>query len=180
MACEVEIPQHLRAEPPNRAAPKPASALPSGLSCGPLHGLLITADRALARSFRRELGRCAESALPFDVRANFEQALIEAGDAYHWVGVDLDGAIAPSEAVRLARRSWPAACVVVLSGWWSERDVFARDLADLVIHKPLRAPELLAFLRALSGAPQPDAERPHSQDEAQDVAQDEPVTAATG
>ena len=172
MACEVEIPQHLRAEPPNLAAAKPTSAPPAGLSSGPLHGLLITADRALARAFRRELGRCAESKLLFDVRANFEQALTEAADAYQWVGVDLDGAIAPSEAVRLARCSWPAARVVVLSGWWSERDVFARDLADLVIHKPLRAPELLAFLRVLSGAPQPDAE--------QNKAQDETVTVATG
>ena len=172
MPCEVEIPQHLRTESPNRAAAKPASALSAGLSSGPLNGLLITADRALARAFRRELGRCAESTLPFDVRANFEQALTEAADAYHWVGVDLDGAIAPSEAVRLARCSWPAARVVVLSGWWSERDVFARDLADLVIHKPLRAPELLAFLRVLSGTPQPDAERVG--------AQSETVTTATG
>ena len=163
MPCEVEIPQHLRTEPPNRAAATPASVSQAGLSSGPLHGLLITADRALARAFRRELGRCAESTLPFDVRANFEQALTESADAYQWVGVDLDGAIAPSEAVRLARCSWPAARVVVLSGWWSERDVFARDLADLVIHKPLRAPELLVFLRALSGAPQPDAERAEAQ-----------------
>ena len=172
MPCEVEIPQHLRTESPNRAAAKPASALSADLSSGPLNGLLITADRALARAFRRELGRCAESTLPFDVRANFEQALTEAADAYHWVGVDLDGAIAPSEAVRLARCSWPAARVVVLSGWWSERDVFARDLADLVIHKPLRAPELLAFLRVLSGTPQPDAERVG--------AQSETVTTASG
>ena len=180
MACEVEIPQHLRAEPPNVAAAKSASALPGGRSSGPLHGLLITADRALARTFRRELGRCVESTLPFDVRANFEQALTETADAYHWVGVDLDGAIAPSEAVRLARCSWPTARVVVLSGWWSERDVFARDLADLVIHKPLRMPEMLAFLRALSGAQQPDEERPHSENKAEDVAQAETVTAATG
>jgi hypothetical protein len=108
-------------------------------------GLLITSDAALARVFRRELTLCGDCPSSFDVQPAFEHARRFAG--YSCVAIDLDGAIQPAEAVRLARRAWPGARVAVLSYWWSERDAGARDLADLVIHKPLRQPELRAFLR---------------------------------
>ncbi len=83
------------------------------------------------------------------IRRSLDEADSAPEGAYDWVAVDLDGVIAPSEGVRLARQAWPEARVAVLSYWWSERDVVARDLADVVIHKPLRSPEVLALLRAL-------------------------------
>jgi hypothetical protein len=108
-------------------------------------GLLITTDGALARAFQRELKQCADCPSSFDVQSSFEDAR---GTHYACVTIDLDGAIVPAEAVRIARSAWPNARVAVLSYWWSERDADARGLADLVIHKPLRQPELRAFLRA--------------------------------
>lgn len=124
-----------------------------------LRGLLVTADPALVRAFRRELRRCADCSTSFDVQPNFDTARRAAGGPYPWVAVDLDGDIAPSKAVRLAHRSWPAARVAVLSCWWSERDTVAGDRADVVIHKPLRSPELRAFLRSPTGAPRPEPVR---------------------
>jgi hypothetical protein len=50
--------------------------------------------------------------------------------------------------------------VAVLSYWWSERDSIARDLADIVIHKPLRSPEVLALLRTLRPERLPAANGP--------------------
>jgi hypothetical protein len=113
--------------------------------------LLITGDPVLARAFQRELRQCTDCPISFDVQPSFEEA--QRAGPYQCVTVDLDGAIAPAEAVRLARRYWPDARVAVLSYWWSERDSDARGLADLVIHKPLRQPELRAFLRYPTGAP---------------------------
>lgn len=126
-------------------------------SIGPAsdRGVLITTDAALARVFRRELEQCADCSVVFEVQSSFDDAR-KAGD-YACVTIDLDGAISPAEAVRLARASWPNARVAVLSYWWSERDSAARGLADLVIHKPLRQPELRAFLRYPTGAPQLEA-----------------------
>jgi hypothetical protein len=69
--------------------------------------------------------------------------------SYEWVAIDLDGAIAPADAVRLARRSWPRALVAVLSYRWSEDEQPARDEADHVIHKPVRAAELDALFARL-------------------------------
>ena len=155
MASDGAIPAALRktASPEQRtgedAAPQRAG--------GALHGLLITADSKLTRIFGRELSRCAESTILFEVRASYQEALNDAASWYRWVAVDLDCAIAPSEAVRLVRRSWPRARVAVLSFWWSERDAIARNQADIVIHKPLRSPELRAFLRAVTSAPQSPA-----------------------
>ncbi len=114
----------------------------------PPRGLLVTTDPALVRAFRRELRDCADCSVPLDVQPTIEAASSAGSASYQWVTVDLDGAAAPSEAVRLARRSWPDAHVAVLSCWWSERDTVARDLADLVIHKPLRSTELRALLRS--------------------------------
>ena len=156
MAHAMQISNTLRAETSTRTSSSTIDAARPRDEAG--RGLLITADSALARTFRRELRRCAECSLTFDVRSNFEEALRESGGPYRWVGVDLDGAIAPSEAVRLARFSWPAAPVAVLSCWWSERDTIARELADVVIHKPVRSTELLALLSA--AAPQADEALP--------------------
>lgn len=118
----------------------------------PLRALLIARDQALVRAFQRELRRCDDCAVSFDVQPGLEAQRVPA-DPYDCVTVDLDGAVAPSEAVRLARHSWPQARIAVLSHWWSEREQLARELADLVIHKPLRAAELRAFLRSPAGAP---------------------------
>lgn len=114
----------------------------------PSRGLLVSADPALVRAFRRELRDCPDCSVSFDVQASIEDVRDAGGDPYRWVTIDLDAAIAPSDAVRLARRSWPEARIAVLSCWWSERDAVARDLADVVIHKPLRSTELLALLRS--------------------------------
>ncbi len=141
-----------------------------GLIEWPSRGLLITADPALARAFQRELRRCAECSFSIDVRSNVEEAPQDTSEAYGWVAVDLDGVFAPSEAVRLARGAWPSAYVAVLSCWWSERDTLARDLADIVIHKPLRSPELLAFLRVAFAAPQTNDRRPGVRDGADTTA----------
>ena len=118
-----------------------------------LKGLLITGDPSLARSFRRELANCAECSISFDLQANFDEAIRAGGGPYHLVTIDLDGAVAPQEAVTLARSAWPLARVAVLSFWWSEQEI-ARDEAEVVIHKPLRAAELRAFLRSPTGAPE--------------------------
>ncbi len=116
-------------------------------------GLLITGDPSLARSFRRELLNCADCSISFDLQANFDEAIRAGGGPYQCVTVDLDGAVVPEEAVKLARSAWPLARVAVLSFWWSEQSEAARDQADVVIHKPLRSAELRAFLRSPTGAP---------------------------
>ena len=119
----------------------------------PMKGLLITNDPSLARAFRRELANCTECAITFDLQANFDEAIRAGGGPYQSVTVDLDGAVAPHEAVKLARSAWPLARIAVLSFWWSELPDVALDQADVVIHKPLRAAELRAFLRSPTGAP---------------------------
>ena len=135
-------------------------AAPTGEVAPPaLKGLLITANAALVRAFRRELRSCGDCSISFDVRSSLEEARRAAGKPYDCVTVDLDGGTAPSDAVRLVRRSWPHARVAVLSGWWSERDAVAWGQADVVIHKPLRAPELRAFLRSPTGAPREETLR---------------------
>jgi DNA-binding response OmpR family regulator len=118
--------------------------------------LLITNDPILVRSFRRELRRCADCDATFDVDADVEAAAAARAKGYHWVALDMDGPVAPSEAVRVARTSWPGAQVVALSCWWSERDVVARELADLVVHKPLRPQEVQALVRAASASRVPE------------------------
>ncbi len=118
-----------------------------------LKGLLITADPSLARAFRRELSNCADCAISFELQANFDEACRAGGGPYHCVTVDLDGAVVPNEAVRLVRSAWPLARIAVLSFWWSDQSNDALDQADVVIHKPLRAAELRAFLRSPTGAP---------------------------
>lgn len=126
----------------------------------PLRGLLISADRALVRAFHRELRDGADCAVSFDVHPSLEEARLTGPGPYHWVTVDLDGAIPPSEAVRLAREHWPDSRIAVVSFWWSEREQLARQQADVVIHKPLRTPEIQAFLRSPARARRdpPDAE----------------------
>lgn len=115
-------------------------------------GLLVTSDPSLARAFRRELANCPECAIEFDLQANFDEAM-RSGGHYQCVTVDLDGAIPPEQAVKIARNAWPLARIAVLSFWWSEQAELVRDQADVVIHKPLRAAELRAFLRSPMGAP---------------------------
>ena len=116
-------------------------------------GLLITADPSLARAFRRELSNCTDCSISFELQANFDEACRAGGGPYQCVTIDLEETIAPNEAVRLARNAWPLARIAVLSFWWSERSEGALDQADVVIHKPLRAAELRAFLRSPTGAP---------------------------
>jgi hypothetical protein len=118
---------------------------------------LVTADPALARVFLRDLRSC-DGAAVFDVRPSLADARSVAGGRHRWVAVDLDGAMPPDAAVRLARRLWPGARIAVLSCWWSEQDAAARALADVVVHKPLRSPEIRAFLRqGALPAPPPSA-----------------------
>jgi len=119
----------------------------------PIKGLLLTADPSLARAFHREIANCTECAITFDLHANSDEAIRSGGGPYQCVVVDLDGSIALDEAVRMARRAWPISRIAVLTFWWSEQADLARDKADVVIHKPLRAAELRAFLRSPSGAP---------------------------
>ena len=140
MARESEIPDALRAA----TSPEQIDTVSA------LRGLLITNEGSLARAFRRELTHVAESPLSLEEYGTHEEAVRKGRGPYQWVAVDLDGALAPSEAVRLAREAWSDAHIAVLSCWWSERDAVARDLADVVVHKPLRSPELLAFLRVLT------------------------------
>ena len=131
------------------------SDMPANSTLQPLRGLLITADPALARAFRRELRQCADCRISFDVQHDFAEAQRGGGARYDCITVDLDGSIAPSEAVRIARLGWPDARVALLACWWSDRDRLANQ-ADVVIHKPLRSSELRAFLRSPTGAPQID------------------------
>jgi hypothetical protein len=70
-----------------------------------------------------------------------------AGVPYRWIAIDLDATVGPSEAIGTARSTWPDARLAVLSCWWSERDAFARETADVVLHKPVRSAEMLSFLR---------------------------------
>ncbi len=118
-----------------------------------MKGLLITNDPSLARSFSRELDNCGDSSISFELQANFDEAIRAGGGPYQVVTVDLDGAVSPHEAVKLARSAWPLARVAVLSFWWSEQSEIAREQAEVVIHKPLRSAELRAFLRSPTGAP---------------------------
>ena len=120
-------------------------------------GLLITADPSLARAFRRELSNCTDCSISFELQANFDEACRAGGGPYQCVTIDLEGAVAPNEAVRLARGAWPLARIAVLSFWWSEQSDAALGQADVVIHKPLRAAELRAFLRSPTGAPRVEA-----------------------
>lgn len=138
----------------------PVVALPNAAS--PLdRGLLVTDDQALVRSFRRALRDCVGAEVSFDLQNSIEEPpAAAAGAAYQWVTIDLQDAMAPAEAVRLARSIWPDARLAVLSYWWSERDTLARQLADLVIHKPPRAQELRALIRP--PAPSPPGEMPHT------------------
>lgn len=112
----------------------------------PEEGLLITADGALARAFLSALRGGAERAIAFDVRSSLADAEELEGDRHRWVAIDLSGAVPPVDAVGLARRFWPQARIAALSSWWSEHDAAARELADVVIHKPLRSHEIVAFL----------------------------------
>lgn len=121
----------------------------------PPRGLLITRDQPLIRAFRRELRACLGDEAGVDVEPTIEAAQAAGGTGYGWVTVDLDDDLPPTDAVRLARQVWPETRLAVLSYWWSERDTVARGLADLVIHKPLRAQELRALVRPLP--PQGDA-----------------------
>ena len=116
-------------------------------------GLLITADPALARAFRNALQACADCAITFELQGNLDEARRAGGGCYQNVTIDLDGSFVAYQAVRLARDTWPGARIAVLSHWWSEREVLDLEQADVVIHKPLRAAELQAFLRSPTGAP---------------------------
>ncbi len=116
-------------------------------------GLLITADPALARAFRSALQACHDCAITFDLQGNLDEARRAGGGCYQNVTIDLDGSFVADQAVRLARDTWPHARIAVLSNWWSEREGLDREQADVVIHKPLRAAELQAFLRSPTGAP---------------------------
>ena len=116
-------------------------------------GLLITADPALARAFRNALQACDDCAITFDLHGNLDEARRAGGGCYQNVTIDLDGSFVADQAVRLARDTWPDARIAVLSHWWSEREELDREQADVVIHKPLRAAELQAFLRSPTGAP---------------------------
>ena len=116
-------------------------------------GLLITADPALARAFRNALQACDDCAITFDLHGNLDEARRAGGGCYQNVTIDLDGSFVADQAVRLARDTWPDARIAVLSHWWSEREGLDREQADVVIHKPLRAAELQAFLRSPRGAP---------------------------
>jgi DNA-binding response OmpR family regulator len=115
----------------------------------PLRGLLVTIDSALARAFRRQLRR-AGHAVPLEVFTTLEEARESASGRYDWISVDLDGPVAPAESVRLSRYSWPRAFLAVLSYAWSDRERLARERADYVIHKPVRAKELEALFLTLA------------------------------
>ncbi len=115
-------------------------------------GLLLTESPALARAFRRELHACDGCVDAFEVRESMLAALEDVAP-YRWVAVDLDAAVAPSDSLRLARATWPDARIAVLSCWWSERDALARNMADAVLHKPVRSAELLGFLGEARGRP---------------------------
>jgi hypothetical protein len=114
-------------------------------------GLLLTESPALARAFRRELKNCDSCSTVFDVHGALDEAVV-AGASYRWIAIDLDATLAPSEAMRQARATWPDARLAALSCWWSERDVIARETADTVLHKPVRSAELLSFLQSSAEA----------------------------
>jgi hypothetical protein len=118
----------------------------------PSRGLLITNDQPLVRAFRRELRNCLGEDACVDVEPSIEEAQAAGLEGYGWVTLDLEHAVPPADAVRLARQAWPETRLAVLSYWWSERDLLARRLADLVIHKPLRAHELRGLFRPVPPA----------------------------
>lgn len=155
MARESEIPDAFRAAHTSGRGPSSPRTEAPARPAAMLRGLLITGEAKLAGAFKRELQDCADCSVDLETHATQAEAACASDGPYDWVAVDLDGALAPSEAVRLARAAWGCARVAVLSCWWSERDTVARDLADVVIHKPLRSPELLAFLQAVTSGPGP-------------------------
>ncbi len=110
----------------------------------PLRGLLVTTDSALARAFRRELKRSGH-VVPLEIYSSLHEATSRDDSRCAWITVDLDGGVSPSDAVRVARRSWPGALVAIVSYWWSEDERLAHAEADHVIHKPVRAAELEAL-----------------------------------
>ena len=74
-------------------------------------------------------------------------AIYDEGEAFE-IAVqadNLDATLAPSEAITQARSRWPGVRLAALSCWWSERDVLAREVADVVLHKPVRSSELRAL-----------------------------------
>lgn len=121
---------------------------PPPVEFAPLRGLLVTNDSAFARAFRRELKRSG-NIVPLEIYASLEEAASRADARCAWITIDLDGGISPSDAVRIARRSWPGALVAIVSYWWSEDERLAHTEADHVIHKPVRAPELKALFARL-------------------------------
>ena len=155
MARESEIPDAFRAARTNGRGPSSPRGAATARPTATLRGLLITGEARLAGAFKRELQGCATCSLELETYVTQAEAARASSGLYDWVAVDLDGALAPSEAVRLAREAWGSARVAVLSCWWSERDTVARDLADVVIHKPVRSPELLAFLQAVASGSGP-------------------------
>jgi hypothetical protein len=122
-------------------------ATPHRITTTGSRGLLLTESPALARAFRRELKNCDSCSTAFDVHSALDEAIVS-GARYRWIAIDLDATLAPSEAMRQARATWPDARLAALSCWWSERDVIARETADTVLHKPIRSTELLTFLKA--------------------------------
>lgn len=128
---------------------------PPPIELAPLRGLLVTNDSAFARAFRRELKRSGH-VVPLEIYPSLEDATLRADARCAWITIDLDGGVSPSDAVRVARLSWPGTLVAVVSYWWSERDQHALAQADHVIHKPVRAVELdalLASFRAATNSP---------------------------
>lgn len=146
MVRETERSAILRDQIPGERSPTNILATQRGVQ---LRGLVVTSDRALMRAFQRELRRCADCSVSIEIRRTLQEAEPVSRESYDWVAIDLDGAMAPSEGVRLARRGWPGARVAVLSYWWSERDAIAREVADVIIHKPLRSPEVLALWQSI-------------------------------
>ncbi len=130
----IQLPSVMQPPPPIRDIP-------------PLRGLLVTGDTALARAFQRELKRSGCS-VSLDVYGSLEEATSRANPHYGWITIDLDGALAPLDAVRSARCSWPGALVAIVSYWWSEDERVAHAEADYVVHKPVRATELEALFAA--------------------------------
>lgn len=121
---------------------------PPPIELAPLRGLLVTKDSAFARAFRRELKRSGHL-VPLEIYASLQAATSREDARCAWITIDLDGGVSPSDAVSIARRSWPATLVAIVSYWWSEDERLAHVEADYVIHKPVRAPELEAFFARL-------------------------------
>lgn len=95
-----------------------------------LHGLLAPGLAGLGLSVGDDFGPS-----PFDADV---------------IVIDIEGAPLALDGARAARTGGRDLTVIGVIGWWSEHDPDARRGVDIVLHAPLRLPEVEQALRMLA------------------------------